>query len=60
MEKAIRRAVKAEASRYGVSRSFVVAVACAYALGIELGAEDTYKPAGKRVPVLRLVGGLRR
>jgi len=53
MEKAIRQAIKREAERYNVSRSFVVAVACAYALGVDLG-EQTYKPV-RTPPRLRLV-----
>jgi len=40
---ALKRAADAEARRYRVSRSFVLAVAAAYALGVEVEAYDVRK-----------------
>jgi hypothetical protein len=55
-EDVIDRAVRREAARFGCSVSFVVANCCAVALGIELGADETYKP----VTVLRVIQGGRQ
>lgn len=38
----IERAVEREMSRYGASRSFVIAVAVAHALGVELDKDEEY------------------
>ena len=44
----IERAITREMHRYGVSRSFVVAVALAYTFGIELQGPEDYKQPRKK------------
>lgn len=39
----IDRAVEREMARYGVSRSFVIAIAVAFALGVNVDADEDYK-----------------
>jgi hypothetical protein len=61
-ERRIDRAVRAEAARYGVSLSFVQAVAIADAMGIRLEHDDRYKPKAtprkrRRVVVFRVLHG---
>lgn len=55
---AIRRAVRREARAFGVSGSFVIAVAVAWALGVELDGHETYKPHPRRFRVIE--GGRQR
>lgn len=43
VEKRIFREVERTATRFGVSRSFVIAVALADAMGIQLDARDRYQ-----------------
>lgn len=53
-ERAIDKAVRAEARHFGCSMSFVLAVCAADALGVPLGSEARYRPSNR---VLRVIQG---
>lgn len=44
----LEAAIQKEMDRFGVTRSFVIATACAFALGIE--DQPNYRPESPRVP----------
>lgn len=48
VDRAIERAIEREMDRYGVSRSFVIAVALAYTFGIQLDERTDYHTRHER------------